>query len=424
MTEPDATGTQTEERLAVAVAVGNELLSGRTTDSNFVELARMLGEIGVRFHRHLTIGDDRAVIRSALAAEAPGASLIVITGGLGPTADDVTREAIADFAGVPLREDPATAARLEARYAEYGRSFQGTARRQALQPEGVTLLPNPVGLAPGLWLEREGCVISAFPGVPGEFRRMVRESLMPRLLAMRRFPETVTAVVRTVGLPESEIADRLEPLGLAELAYLPHSGTVDLRLVARGAEARAQAAAFADQVSARLGAAVYGRGEETLAEVVGNLLKVRSLSLAVAESCTGGLLGAEIARVPGASDYFLGGVIAYANPVKTAQLGVSQELLAAHGAVSAEAAMAMASGVRSALRSDLGLAVTGIAGPSGGTPEKPVGRVFLGLATGAATHYRQLNLRGERALIQDRAALFALDFLRRHLLAGAGSDPD
>lgn len=417
MSEPGAIGTPAEERRAVAIAIGNELLSGRTADSNFVELARMLGEIGVRFHRHLTIGDDRAVIRAALAAEAPGASLIVVTGGLGPTADDLTREAIADFAGVPLREDPATAARLAARYAEYGRSFEGTARRQALQPEGVTLLPNPVGLAPGLWLEREGGVICAFPGVPGEFRRMVRESLIPRLLATRRFPETVTAVVRTVGLPESEIADRLEAVGIAELAYLPHSGTVDLRLVARGPEARAQAAAFATQVSARLGAAVYGHGEETLAEVVGRQLREQGLSLAVAESCTGGLLGAELTRAAGASDYFLGGVIAYANAVKIAQLQVPAALLTTHGAVSAEVAMAMASGVRKAFGSDLGLAVTGIAGPSGGTPEKPVGRVFLGLATAASAAHRQLDLRGERTLIQDRAALFALDFLRRHLLA-------
>ena len=253
-----APNTAPEERPAVAIAIGNELLSGRTTDTNFVELARMLGEIGIRVGRHLTIADDRDLIGRVLAAEAPGASVIVVTGGLGPTADDVTREAIADFAGVPLAEDPATAARLAARYAEYGRPFAGTARRQALQPTGVDLLPNPVGLAPGLWLEVHGCAICALPGVPGEFRRMLRESVLPRLVQRGRAPATATAVVRTVGMPESEIADRLEPLAIPELAYLPHSGTVDLRMVARGPDAAARVTALADQVAALLGIGLVG----------------------------------------------------------------------------------------------------------------------------------------------------------------------
>jgi len=334
------------------IAIGNELLAGRTADSNFVELARLAGELGVRFARHLTIGDRQEEIRAALEAEAPDASWIVLSGGLGPTADDLTREAVADFAGVPLVEDAAVVARLEARYAALGCTLSGTARRQALLPQGVELLPNPVGLAPGLWLAARGTVICALPGVPGEFLSMAQESLLPRLAASGRWPRTVTAVLRTVGLPESEVADRVEgitgaasgssgvrsepggpepggsapkwaPLDLTgvELAYLPHAGMVDLRIVAHGGQAEARVAAIERELTLRLGGSVYARGEQTMAEVVGDLLRARGLRVALAESCTGGLLGAQLTAVPGSSDYFAGGVVAYSNGVKGGGLG-------------------------------------------------------------------------------------------------------
>jgi nicotinamide-nucleotide amidase len=410
----------------VVISIGHELLDGRTADTNLVFAGRALGAMGLRIARHATIGDDRAAIRARLAQEsAAGADVILLSGGLGPTADDVTRDALADFAGVPLVEDQAVLERLAAHYNRIGRAFAGVARRQALLPEGVGQLPNPVGLAPGLWLEREGCAVAALPGVPAEFQAIFRESILPRLRAMAGTAVTRSVTLRTMGVPEAEIADRIAALEIdwtgIQLAYLPHPGGVDLRLVATGESTIETRLAELEAVLAkRFGPDLYSRGEVSIEEVVGDMLRARGLTLAVAESCTGGMLGARLTRVPGSSDYFRGGIIAYANHAKEELLGVPAALIAAKGAVSEEVALAMARGARTKLGADFALSVTGIAGPGGGSEEKPVGLVYLALVHDPKEVSRRLFLPASRELIRERSTLFALDLLRRELEGTAG----
>ena len=426
MSGEGGSGSRERPLSVVAISIGNELLDGRTADLNLGFAARALGAMGLRIARHATIGDDRTGIRAALEREwATGADLVLLSGGLGPTADDVTRDALADFAGVALIEDRAVLARLAARYLRIGRDFTGVARRQALLPEGVEQLPNPVGLAPGLWLEREGQVIAALPGVPAEFQAILRESILPRLHRMAGAQFTRSVALRTMGIPEAELADRIAELAIdwteIELAYLPHQGGVDLRLVATGgAEIEARLATAEAAIAERFGIDVYSRGEVTIEEVVGNLLRERGLTLAVAESCTGGLVGARLTRVPGSSDYFRGGIIAYANEAKERLLGVPAALIAAKGAVSEEVALAMAQGAREKLGAEVAVAVTGIAGPGGGSEEKPVGLVYIAFAGGAKAVARRLFLPASRDLIRERSTLFALDLLRRELASPAG----
>jgi len=426
MSGEGGSGSRERPLSVVAISIGNELLDGRTADTNLGFAARALGAMGLRIARHATIGDDRAGIRTALEREwAAGTDLVLLSGGLGPTADDVTREALADLAGVALIEDRAVLERLAARYARIGRAFTGVARRQALLPEGVDQLPNPVGLAPGLWLEREGRVIAALPGVPAEFQAILREGILPRLGRMAGSHATRSVALRTMGIPEAELADRIAGLAIdwtgIELAYLPHSGGVDLRLVATGgAEIEARLAAAEAAIAKCFGTDVYGRGEVTIEEVVGNLLRDRGLTLAVAESCTGGMVSARLTRVPGSSDYFRGGIIAYANEAKERLLGVPGALIGAKGAVSEEVALAMAQGAREKLGADVALAVTGIAGPGGGSQEKPVGLVHIAFAGGAKAFARRLFLPASRDLIRERSTLLALDLLRRELESPAG----
>jgi nicotinamide-nucleotide amidase len=410
----------------VMISIGNELLDGRTADTNLVFAGRALGAMGLRIARHATIGDDRAVIRDLLVQEsAAGADVILLSGGLGPTADDVTRDAVADFAGVPLIEDQAVLARLAARYARIGRAFTGVARRQALLPDGVGQLPNPVGLAPGLWLEREGYAVGALPGVPAEFQAIFRESILPRLRVMAGAAVTRSVTLRTMGVPEAEIADRITALAIdwtgIQLAYLPHPGGVDLRLVATGEPAiEAHLAAIETALAERFGPDLYSRGEVAIEEVVGDMLRAHGLTLAVAESCTGGMLGARLTRVPGSSDYFRGGIVAYANDAKQELLGVPAALIAAKGAVSEEVALAMARGARAKLGAEVAVSVTGIAGPGGGSEEKPVGLVFLAFAGKGKEVCRRLFLPASRELIRERSTLLALDLLRRELGGTAG----
>jgi nicotinamide-nucleotide amidase len=411
---------------ATILTIGNELLAGRTVDLNFTYMARALGAAGVRVFRHVTAGDEREAILAAVRAALLDSDLIVISGGLGPTSDDVTRDAMAELAGCPLREDPAVVARIAARMTSLGRTLETVGRRQALLPAGMAQLANPIGLAPGLWHEAGGAIVCALPGVPRELAAMVDQGLIPRLRA--RFPDlTAPPVVtlRTIGIPESDLAERIETDALdlsgVVLAYLPGRGGVDLRITGNDSAATAAVERVAGALAARLATAVYARGEETMEEVVGRLLRARRLVLALAESCTGGLVGARVTRVPGSSDYFAGGVVTYANAAKEALLGVPGALLAAHGAVSGEVAGAMAEGVRARFSAHLGLAVTGIAGPGGGTPEKPVGLVFIALAGSppGPTAVRRHLLLGDRQQVRERAATYALDLVRHALLAPA-----
>lgn len=411
------------------VTVGTELLLGFTVDTNGTEFGRACAAAGIRLVRRTAVPDVPAAIRTAVAEALDRTGIVITTGGLGPTRDDATKAAVADLFGRPLVTDPDVARSLEERARRMGRwPMAASNRTQAEVPEGATVLPNPRGTAPGLWLEdAAGRTAILLPGVPREMRGLLHEEVLPRL--GRRVAGGARVVrsrtVRTTGVAESAVGDRvglLEPdLAPLTLAYLPSVDGVDLRLTAWDLPA--------DEADARLAAGVarlrdampehcYGEDDADLAAVVLDELRVREATLAVAESCTGGLVAARLTAVPGASRVFVGGEVAYADAVKIGRLAVPAELLAAHGAVSEPVARAMAAGARTAFGARAALGVTGIAGPAGGTPEKPVGTVWLAAQWGDAARAVRVVFGGERDEIRARAAQGALNLLRR-LLAGA-----
>lgn len=411
--------------------IGDELLLGYTIDTNGPHLARELAAVGVSVVRRTTVGDAADEIAGAVREALDRTGAVITTGGLGPTADDLTKPAIAALFGRGMVMDEAYLAALGAWWrARVGRDMPASNRQQAMLPEGARVLVNRHGSAPGVWLEDErGRWVAMLPGVPRELRGMLADELGPlvRERAARAAggaePPVVRArTLRTTSVAESALADRLGDLargvdGLA-LAYLPGREGTDLRLVARDRPAAAADAALARAAAAlreRVGDFVYGEDAADLAAVVLDACRARGLTLAVAESCTGGLLGARLTSVPGSSDVVRGGVIAYANAVKTAELGVDAAVIAAEGAVSEAVARQMASGVRARLGAGVGIGITGVAGPGGGTPEKPVGTVWLAVDVGGDVRAVGSMFIGDREEIRYRAAQFALDLVRRAL---------
>lgn len=404
------------------VTVGTELLLGFTIDTNSAEIGRALGTIGVRVTRRTAVGDDPAAIREAVAAALQRAGAVLTTGGLGPTADDITKSAVAALFGVRMRFDEAVWAALERRFQRLGRVPSANNRCQADVPEGAVVLPNRWGTAPGLWLEGQPGLVVMLPGVPVEMRNLLEHEVVPRLAGRGAGGVIRSVTVRTTGIAESTLAERLgdidERLAPLTLAYLPGRGSVDLRATAwnlAAEEADRRLTEAARLLRERAGDHAYGLGDTDLAEVVLQLLRKRGWRIAVAESCTGGLLGGRITAIPGSSSQFLGGVIAYSDAVKTAQLGVPADLLAQHGAVSEAVAAAMASGVRTALGADVGVGITGIAGPEGGTPDKPVGTVCFGLALPGQTEGLRRGVVGNREEIRERSTQVALFELWKRL---------
>jgi nicotinamide-nucleotide amidase len=412
------------------VTIGTELLLGQTIDTNAAYLARALAAIGARVTRKTSVGDAPDAIGSAVADGLARAGFVVTTGGLGPTRDDLTKQVVAGLFGRPLVTDQAYLARLEERWRRMGRSgtMPEANRTQAEHPEGAEPLPNPRGTAPGLWLEDPRGVVVMLPGVPHELQALADAELVPRLAArITGAGVTRSRMLRTTGVPESRLADRLGSLEVrlapATLAYLPTLDGVDLRLTAWTLPAER-----ADELLARgvdllreaLGNDVYGEGDADLAAVVLDEARRAGVRLAVAESCTGGLVGGRLTAVPGSSDVFVGGVIAYANSVKSEQLGVPAVLLEVEGAVSEAAVRAMADGVRARLGAEAAIAVSGIAGPDGGTADKPVGTVWLCATCRDAARAVRIGFPGDRGEVRARATQAGLDLLRR-LLASIGS---
>ncbi len=406
---------------AAIVAVGDELLSGRTLDTNSHWLAAQLTELGFRVQRVLVAPDELRALCDSLAAATRGSQLVVVTGGLGPTRDDLTFEALGRLIGSPLAVRPEVLDALERRHDRLGTTMPAAESRQARLPRAVQVVPNRFGTAPAGWLDWRGAVVCVLPGVPSEMKGIFFEELMP-LLAHRFERATRERVVqiRTVGLPEAQLADRIAALGPLPAgldAYQVTTRGVDLRLQAAPREA-ARSLALARRAAAVLGPYVYELGERTLAEVVVDALRAAGSSLAVAESCTGGLLGATLTEVSGASDVFWGGWITYANEAKVRALGVPSRLLTAHGAVSVSVARAMAAGARRNARTDWGIGITGIAGPGGGSPLKPVGTVVLAWVGPKRTRRVEVHrFEGDRERIREAAVTRALDGLRRALLA-------
>lgn len=413
------------------VTVGDELLLGFTIDTNAAFLARALGEIGVEVVRRATVGDDAAAIRDAVREALERTGGVITTGGLGPTADDMTKPAIAALFGRGMHVDEAHVAWMRERWrTRFGREMPEANVNQARVPDGAALLRNNHGSAPGIWLEDErGRWVAMLPGVPREMRGMCADTIVPRLrerVAAAGAPPAVvrSRTLRTTGIPESLLADRVADVaaGLRDLtlAYLPGIDGVDLRLTVRGAapaEADARLEAAAAALRARLGEGIYGEDAADLPAIVLDLLRVRGMTLAVAESCTGGLLGARVTAIPGSSDVFLGGVIAYANDVKRTHLGVEGDVLEREGAVSEAVARQMAAGARALTGATIGVGITGVAGPGGGTPDKPVGTVWIAADLAGAVEAVRLTLWGNREEIRHRATQAVLDLLRTRLAA-------
>lgn len=412
---------------AEILCVGTELLLGSITNGNARWIAEQLAALGIPHHRQMVVGDNRERLIAELQAAAGRCRLLITTGGLGPTPDDLTTEAIAAAFGAPLEERPELWAEIQSKAASRGRQASASQRRQALLPAGASVLPNPTGTAAGMiWSPRPGFTILTFPGVPSEMRAMWTATAAPWLrqsgLAQGVF---LSRMLRFWGVSESALADQFaEQLARANPTVAPYAGAgeVMLRLTACAATAEAAAALLQPleaEIRARTGDACFGADDDSLALVVLALLRRRGQTLAVAESCTGGGLGATLAAVPGASDVWRGGVIAYANSVKQGLLAVPAELLAAHGAVSDPVALAMAEGVRRCTDADWGVAVTGIAGPGGGSADKPVGLVHIAVAgpDGASSEAVRFGDQRGRGWIQTLTAAEALNRLRLRLQA-------
>jgi len=404
------------------LSIGTELTRGEIVNTNAAWLAERLTEIGLDVAGIETIADDPAVIVATLERLSQGAALVVSTGGLGPTTDDITSASVARWLGVKQVRDAAVLAALEQRLARYGRALTASNAQQADFPEGATILDNPHGTAPGFSVLRGGCRLSFMPGVPREMRPMFDSFVAPAAAAAVRGAQHQVRL-RCFGVPESLLNDKLAGLE-AELGisvgYRAHFPEVQIKLLARAgdaAAARERAEAARVEARQRLGGAVYAEGERDLPSLVSELLRGRQQTLSLAESCTGGLVSSLLTQHSGASDFLLGGVVSYHNQVKIEQLGVNPDSLAAHGAVSPEVAKEMAEGARARFRSDLALSLTGIAGPSGGTAEKPVGLVYFALASAQGTRVESVTVRNRpREGVQLYSAWAALDLIRQHLL--------
>jgi nicotinamide-nucleotide amidase len=418
---------------AEILCIGTELLLGNITNGNARWIAEQLAALGIPHHRQLVVGDNRERLITELQAAPQRCRVLITTGGLGPTPDDLTTEAIAAAFGAPLVEHPQVWAEIQARLAARGRPCAASNRRQAFLPAGAALLPNPTGTAPGMiWSPRPDFTILTFPGVPSEMRAMWKATAAPWLQAAG-LAEGVFAsrMLHFWGVGESNLAEQMADLlegTNPTVAPYAGSGEVKLRITARAATAEAAAQLLEPveaEIRSRTGALCFGADEASLASVVLDQLRRRGQTLAVAESCTGGGLGAALAAVPGASDVLLGGVIAYANSVKEGLLGVPAALLEAHGAVSDPVAHAMAEGARRATGADWALAITGVAGPGGGSPEKPVGLVHIAVAgpAGCSSEGVRFGASRGRSWIQTLAAGEALNRLRLALLESSRQSP-
>lgn len=397
------------------VTVGTELLLGFTVDSNSAEIGRQLARIGVRVVRRTSVADDAGAIRDAVGAALGRSRAVLITGGLGPTRDDITKHAVAGLFDSPLEFQETVWQELVDRWARLGRRLAEANRTQAMVPRGATVLPNRWGTAPGLWLEGERGVAIMLPGVPREMRGLLEHEVAPRLLARSGGRVIRSRTLRTTAIPESSLSDRIGPieaeLAPLTLAYLPSLEGVDLRVTCwEGGpeEADRRLATAIERLRRSAGENAYGEEDVDLAAVVLEGARRAGLTLAVAESCTGGLVGGRLTAVPGSSDVFLGGVVAYRNEVKEELLGLPRAVLEREGAVSEAAARLMAEGVARRLGAGAAVAVTGIAGPAGGTPEKPVGTICFATTIGGKTESTRTILPGERHDIRTRAAQLAL----------------
>ncbi len=412
---------------AEIIAVGSELLTPFRTDTNSLYLTEQINNLGVEVVFKCVVGDDLKRLVEAAQHALFRSEIILFSGGLGPTEDDLTREAVAEALGLPLRRDEEVLAAIERRFAAHGWKMAPNNAKQADVLEGATVLPNPNGTAPGQWLSgkfdgRERIII-LLPGPPHELKALFEAECRERLRAKLPTAFLATRVLKVAMLGESAVDARVAPIykrfGDVQTTILAGAGEIQLHFKSRAGTmdaAQARVDEAADAVEEELDDAVYSRDGESLEQIVGYWLQMRNAMLAVAESCTGGLLGERITSIGGSSRYFAGGAIVYSNAAKTELAGVPADMIERHGAVSREVAAALAEGIRYRCEATLGIGITGVAGPAGGTPNKPVGLVFHALASDSGTEVIERNFPGDRSRIRWFATTLALDMVRRKLM--------
>ncbi|MEW6051902.1 MAG: competence/damage-inducible protein A [Candidatus Zixiibacteriota bacterium] len=405
------------------ITIGDEIITGHTIDTNASFIASRLMDIGLAVKFKTSVGDNVEAMEEAFRLALKRCQIVITTGGLGPTDDDLTKRAIVKVFKRNLVFQEEILEDIKKRYARRGLEMPAINQNQALLPQGARIFPNKHGSAVGINIAEDGKIFISLPGVPSEMRQIITDEVLPYLKALKTGKPLKVVKLRTFGLIESRLAEMIIPNLKLEpgvrLAYLPSPRGVDLRIIAQ-ADDESQAAEKAQNLTRYLdsvcGKFIYGRDDDTLESAVGQLLLDNDRTLAVAESCTAGELGMTITAIPGASRYFLGGVLAYANEAKTELLDVDEKILIEHGAVSEQCAMAMAAGCRKRLHADYALSITGIAGPDGGTDDKPVGLVWIGLASAHGSYAQTFQFGSNREYNRSRAVFAALDMLRREIL--------
>ncbi len=407
-----------EKRIkAGIIVIGNEILEGRVLDTNSLYISRRISEIGISPFRIAIVGDKKEMIEEEIKNQLVTCQIVFTCGGLGATPDDLTREALSRAFRRQLLLDEATLKKIEKDYKGKNQPVPEEATKQALYLQGSLLLENSVGISPGMIIQEGEKVVIALPGPVEEMKKIFETGVLPFLETTFPTKPILSVLIRTTGITEAEIMERLahpkKKFKSCPIQYLPSLLGVDIRISTEKDEALL--AEWKKEIVNRLAPYVYGIGNVALEDKVGELLRKRKFTIAVAESCTGGLLANRITNTIGSSDYFLGGVVAYSNEIKKKALGVKEETLKRFGAVSEKTASEMAKGVRERFNAGIGIAITGIAGPTGGTPEKPVGLVYIGLAMVNKVISREFYFSGDRRMIKEQAAQSALDLIRRCL---------
>jgi len=409
--------------IAEIISIGNELLTGLVVNTNAAKIGKALTHIGCKVQWISSVGDDKTEIVSALEKASSRASIVIVTGGLGPTEDDVTVEAVLPVFGCETEFHPEIMEKLEKWFRKQGRKLPPCNRKQAFLPKGAKLIPNPVGSASGFIMKKNNTEFFFLPGVPSEVDAMMKAHVIPRLLSRKNRFSVHEVIFRAFGIPESLLGQKLAGFSKLfpeiQLGFFPDASGVLVRLLCFGSSHAEISARFSEAkafVLEKVGHWIYGTGDETLEEVVGKLLAQKRLTIGIAESCTGGLICDKLTNVPGSSAYVKLDLVAYSNQAKMELLGVPEAILVKHGAVSVETARAMAEGVRRIGKTDIGLSTTGISGPSGGTREKPVGLVYIGYADAKQTVVKRFLFSGDRIWHKTRSSYAGLDLVRRMVL--------
>lgn len=407
---------------AIVLSIGDEILYGQTLDTNSHWISGALDEIGVRVAKKITIGDTREEIISNLNASEKLADIVLITGGLGPTNDDLTKPCLVEYFDTYLVRNNEMLQNIENLFAKAGREITKLNEQQADLPAICTAVPNKIGTAPGMWFERNGKVIVSMPGVPYEMKRMMEDTILPKLKEAYNKSRIYHRIIRTIGIPESTLADKIKDWENAlpdhiKLAYLPTMGSVKLRLTSSGQEkaVKEQLEEQIQKVLPTIEKYVYGFDNEEIEEAIGRMLRDRGMKLALAESCTGGYVSHRITTVPGSSQWFNGSIVVYSNQLKNKQLQVPNDMLQEHGAVSEPVVRTLAENIRNELRADVAVSISGIAGPDGGTKEKPVGTVWIGYADQGKTVAKKFQFTKDRMINIKYSAVAALNMIRINL---------